>query len=671
MQGVPPRNSLKFRHDINGLRAWAVVAVILYHFGVAGFASGFVGVDIFFVISGYLMTQIIVEGVERRSGGGGFSVLGFYLARAKRIIPALAVVAIALLIMGWSTFSLEEFRSLGSEVLFAMLFLSNYKYWHSYEGVGGYFAEPETPRWLLHSWSLSVEWQFYLILPILILFAWRLRPNRKFLAAAFVVVATLSFAASVFETQRDAELAFYSLHTRAWEMLAGGMVFLFRTWIPAPERRASMVEGLGFVLVLLAIFIPHPETQWPGYRAVLPVLGAVLILWANRQDSLWTNTPIAQFFGNTSYSLYLWHWPIVVALEYIGEAHSYVWICCGLVLTIFLSMLSYKYIEQTTRSRIGRGPIIAGLAVMAVVVSVPACAGFVVRYVDFIGVRELSPQIQSILATEMHVRSRECLRPAEIPSPMCTFGGETPGLILMGDSHGLAVVPAAQSALPNANLNVTTLITIGCALVRGAERTDFEFRCTDFVDWAMGEEAAMDPDLPVLVSTRTSSYLFGMNETKSSPGHPLVEFDGNSTLSSDAIRQEFRARQIESLCEISSRRKTYVLRPIPEMGVDIPTVLAHRRRFGVSDTAISISLDEYEARNQFVFEMLEEAAQKCNITTLDPVPYLCSAGRCWGTKDGYPLYKDDDHLSVRGSELLAPLLSEIFSEDEVSNAMVN
>ncbi|MCP1106398.1 acyltransferase [Serratia nevei] len=202
-----------FRHDINGLRAWAVIAVVLFHFGIPGFAGGFVGVDVFFVISGFLMTQIIVSGLET----GKFSIWHFYLARARRIIPALMALCITLLVLGWFFLVSTDYTTLDKHVLTAILFISNVKFWRE----AGYFDADSHEKWLLHTWSLSVEWQFYIILPIALVFMARLWRTRGIQLTIFVGLI-LSFALSCYLAIKSPSSAFYLLPTRAWEMLAGG-----------------------------------------------------------------------------------------------------------------------------------------------------------------------------------------------------------------------------------------------------------------------------------------------------------------------------------------------------------------------------------------------------------------------------------------------------------------
>ncbi len=248
-----------FRTDINGLRAWAVVLVVLYHFGVAGFGGGFVGVDIFFVISGFLMTGIVIKSLER----GTFSLFAFYLARAKRIIPALLALCAVLLLVGWLVLLPPDYKTLSTHVVYSLAFLSNLEYWQA----AGYFDVASHEKWLLHTWSLSVEWQFYMILPIMLWAAWKLKPGRKVQQASVAAGFALSLAAAIVLTGTDATASFFLLHTRAWEMLAGGIVFLALPGrkLSALQARFCELGGLGFIVLSIALF--DKTSAWPGWRA--------------------------------------------------------------------------------------------------------------------------------------------------------------------------------------------------------------------------------------------------------------------------------------------------------------------------------------------------------------------------------------------------------------------
>ncbi|WP_342230141.1 acyltransferase, partial [Yersinia enterocolitica] len=323
----------KFRQDINGLRAWAVIAVVLYHFGVPGFSGGFIGVDVFFVISGFLMTKIIVSGIEV----GDFSLLRFYLARARRIIPMLLVLCLSLIILGWFWLPESNYKTLATHVLTAILFISNIKFWRE----SGYFDSSSHEKWLLHTWSLSVEWQFYIILPVFILIVWNLLSYRAMKTSLFIV-GFISLFLSYYASYQWPAAAFYLLPTRIWEMLAGGLVWWSTRKNSLSINLSRLTEIIGFIFIVSSIILFDSSMVWPGVYAALPVLGAMLVLSAKRSESLFTSNNLVQRLGTSSYSIYLWHWPIVVGLTYLGFQGSYKWVLLGIIVTVLLGELSLK-----------------------------------------------------------------------------------------------------------------------------------------------------------------------------------------------------------------------------------------------------------------------------------------------------------------------------------------
>ena len=323
---------MEFRKDINGLRALAVIAVILFHFDESWLSGGFAGVDVFFVISGFLMTGIIFNGLETNS----FSIVRFFIARANRIIPALFFLCLSLFIISWLFLTPLDFKIINKHIASSLGFFSNILYWKEV----GYFDANANQKWLLHTWSLSVEWQFYILYPLVIVFL------RKFISLKAIKLMILTFAflgfflASIL-TFLKPEPAYYLLPTRSWEMLFGGVAYLFPFSIK--EHKKRWVELIGITLVLYSYFFISKDMPWPGYLALLPVLGTFLIIQAQRQQSFFTTNRVFKYLGKWSYSIYLWHWPLVVALNYFSLPRGFIYI--ALILSILLGYLSYKYIE--------------------------------------------------------------------------------------------------------------------------------------------------------------------------------------------------------------------------------------------------------------------------------------------------------------------------------------
>lgn len=331
--------NLGFRSDINGLRAIAVIAVVLYHFGVPGFTGGFAGVDIFFVISGFLMTGIIF----RQTDSSNFSLIGFYLARAKRIVPALAVLCMVLLGSGWFLLIPSDFKELGKHVASSIGFLSNVMYWKEV----GYFDTASHEKWLLHTWSLSVEWQFYIIYPLIILAARKVfsfNTTRLLL----ISVGVGSFALCLYASMRSPNAAFYLLPARAWEMIAGGIIYLYP--VQLKDSYQKLASFIGLIMIVFAIFAFTKTDVWPGWRALIPVLGTVLVIYGADQKSIVINNNFAGWIGEASYSIYLWHWPIVVLVGYYGLSGDITVMLAGIAISIVLGSLSLKFVEKPARN---------------------------------------------------------------------------------------------------------------------------------------------------------------------------------------------------------------------------------------------------------------------------------------------------------------------------------
>ncbi|VCU69598.1 O-acetyltransferase OatA [Pigmentiphaga humi] len=337
----------RFRKDINGLRAWAVVSVVLFHFGVPGFEGGFIGVDIFFVISGFLMTGIVVGRIEKsdKASFWKFDVLDFYLARARRILPALTALCAGVIAAGGFILGPADYTRLAAHAAGALAFLSNFQFWRE----TGYFAPLAHENLLLHTWSLSVEWQFCLALPIALLVVWKIRPGRKFLGSVVLAGLAASFILSVVVTPKAPSPAFYLLPTRAWEMLAGSMVYLHQGKNTLSHKGNTIIERLGFLLIAFSVLAFDSADLWPGWKAIVPVLGTALVILSRNGGSLLSTTRAAQWLGKTSYSIYLWHWPLCVALVYTGTQGQIVPTASAILLSLMLGWASWKLIEDASK----------------------------------------------------------------------------------------------------------------------------------------------------------------------------------------------------------------------------------------------------------------------------------------------------------------------------------
>jgi peptidoglycan/LPS O-acetylase OafA/YrhL len=648
---------LSFRHDINGLRAYAVLAVILFHFGIAGFTGGYVGVDVFFVISGYLMTAIILDRLER----GQFSVIAFYAMRARRLVPALAALCIFATVAGWFALSPMQYVTHARSAIAALLFSSNFLFWRE----SGYFDSTAHDNLLLHTWSLSVEWQFYLIFPLILLAAWRLRANRTAVAAILAGSGVLSYCACVIVTQYKPIPAFYLLPTRAWELLAGGLVFVYGGMAATlqPRIRRAM-ELAGFGLIFFGVCAFDSATTWPGWRAAVPVAGSALVILAARQESALTRNSIAQWVGSTSYSIYLWHWPLRVLLGVYGREDSGVDIAGMLLLTALMGHVSFVYIEKgaahfvSSASRwnavgVSTAVLIAAVALPAAIL---ASGGVPSRF---------SPAAQAVFA-QANQKNRYVPCSTEVTSH-CSVSyrdfraaadGSRLGAIVIGDSHAAALLRAIESALPAERSKVLFFTHFACPTIAGIRQLfDVENTCDQLVRSAMEMTASIPASVPLIIINRTSYYFHGFNESRGGQA-PLYYRTKSYAARTQEYYREIGQGVTDTACEFAKTRLVYFVRPVPEMLTSVPNAMGRALVRGTPQR-ISVSLAEYYERNKLALESEAKAASGCGVRLLDPVPYLCSSDACWGDIDGHPLYSDSNHLNTAGSALLIPMFSSI------------
>lgn len=371
-----PSTRTDYRPDIDGLRAVAIIAVMSFHFLPRTVTGGFVGVDIFFVISGFLISRIIIRDLD----GGAFSFVGFYGRRARRIFPALAVMLIACLLFGSLILLADELNQLGWHAAAGSVFLSNVLLWHEV----GYFDVAADAKPLLHLWSLGIEEQFYLVWPLFMWACWRV----KRLFPALLAVATIaSFGANLVLTSQDPSAAFYLPFTRFWELFAGAAL----AWCAPYARRlatplvADITSALGMLVIVLSVWNLDKDIAFPGFWAVLPVLGAVLIIAAGPQAllnrHLLSSRPVV-WIGHISFPLYLWHWPIITfaRIFYQEEIPNDIKASC-LVLTVCLAWLTTAFVERPFRQRTSALPFrTAGISAALLVVGL---IGVAVGKTDF------------------------------------------------------------------------------------------------------------------------------------------------------------------------------------------------------------------------------------------------------------------------------------------------
>lgn len=616
-----------FRQDINGLRAYAVAFVVLFHFNIFGFSGGFVGVDVFFVISGFLMTKIIVNGIENNN----FSLLKFYISRANRIIPALAILCLAIATVGWFTLTPLEYKDFGKHAATSLGFISNIQYFRE----AGYFDAASHEKLLLHTWSLSVEWQFYILLPIFLYFINRVLKSKNALTISFSLLLIVSFVLSIAVSKINPSAAFYLLPTRAWEMMAGGLIYLFLNKTSFSKRTSLAIELVGFSLIFASVALFSTTTLWPSYNALVPVLGTFLVLLAANDNSLFTNNKVAQFLGNTSYSIYLWHWPLVFYLNYLQLNDQSFFIAIAIAMSILLGWISYRFIETPSRVYLSSLTLKNSLVFFTSSLSIFLSFFIVIIYQNGLPAR-FQGHLKNIVATEndKNPRRDECHIAGDRVPPQCKYGTGDVHAIVLGDSHADAIVRAVEKSLPE-NTSLLQWTYSSCPLINGVQR-DRNFKCAGFIKFALDEKEKYK-GVPIIISNK-------LNFLDSNKDEYYLR---NKDFSKESLKNEY----IKTLCKFSENNPVYVLQSVPTYQQRVPSFIVHNVILRKNDR-LSINLSDYRRSVESSYTAQKLASNKCNVKIINTEKYFCDTSKCYADKNGVPLYYDDNHLSSFGSDHL-------------------
>ena len=629
-----------YRPDIDGLRGVAVIAVVLFHAFPAVAPGGFVGVDVFFVISGFLITRIIVDGLRDNT----FTFAGFYARRIRRIFPALAIVLAATLVAGWFWLYADSFQRLATHVAAGVLFVSNLILWRE----SGYFDASGDTKPLLHLWSLGIEEQFYLAWPLLLYAAWRRRLSLAWLTAT---LALASFLLNIYQTRTDLVGPFYSPLTRVWELLVGALLVVMAgtTWpapvassrrlVPARLRSANARAAIGLTLIALAVLALDRTSQFPRWLALLPTVGAALVLsagsgaWINREL---LSRPSLVFAGLISYPLYLWHWPLLsFARIVMGETPPF-GIRVSLVLaSVALAWATFVWLETPVRfgrARTRAVPVlVAGMAVIVVCSVITERTG---------GWPERSVNRSSRAAflqyyDRMHRQGiaeayrAECdfmdwqtglNRPALDPS--CTAPGASETWLLWGDSYAQALSPGLRAIAPSGTA-VAQIATSKCRPSLGDRDAEYAGgRCLRANAFALERIAALRPAVVVMAQL------------------------------GDHLDTDWAA-MTERLLSLGVGR-VILAGPVPQWDPSLPEVVA-AHHWDVPGNRVAHGLIPERARIDR--ELKARVAEIRGLTYVSVIDNLCDANGCVGVLPGSAdrdlLAFDAGHLTPKGSVHLA------------------
>jgi len=652
---------MQYRRDIDGLRAVAVVPVILFHAGIAGFGGGFLGVDVFFVISGYLITGILLEDHHRR---GGISILRFYERRARRILPALFVVLAASTAIGWFWLAPRAYANFFESLGLTAVFLSNLYFMTK----TGYFADSASLQPLLHTWSLAVEEQFYLVYPLVLLLVLRIRPGAVRPVVAGLGVLSLGFA--LWARAAYPEQTFYFPLSRAWQLLAGALVAL----TPAPPRRhGAWAATLGLALIGLAMALAGGEQPFPGPWALATVIGTALILrhgGAGGPAARLLASPALVGIGLISYSAYLWHQPLfALARARLLEEPSPGLILALAGLALGLGWLSWALVENPVRRRSFR-PLATRRAVFgaAGVISLAFFGLGVAGYASGGFRGRVAPEVAAMSASTIDNpwrgkcdQGRQWGAAPHHPRAGCGTLLPQHNVVLIGDSHAAALAGTTMAALAQAGFGRYVATFGGCPAVPGLYLPDKPkpLACDEFARAAFAYAAAV-PDATVILALRWSLYVEGQRfdngeggvERGPAGGAERLDHLGSPGAPDDpARRQRVLDTMVAAITALADRQPVILVYPVPEAGWNVPDHAARLGMFARFPAKLTTSHQRYLARNQAVIAAFD-AINHRNLYRVRPDRLLCTAGRCLNTLGATAYYADSHHLAGPGAALV-------------------
>jgi peptidoglycan/LPS O-acetylase OafA/YrhL len=630
---------IDYRPDIDGLRAFAVLSVLGFHAFPWIFPGGFIGVDVFFVISGFLITSILFAELQGRT----FNIFGFFARRVLRIFPALLLVLLACLLAGWFTLLADEYKQLGKHIAAGAGFFANLALWFE----AGYFDRASEVKPLLHLWSLGIEEQFYIAWPLILWGMWRLPRGVRGVTLAMLVVSLLYASVLVFVNQTQ---TFYAPWTRAWELFAGALLALQLQQtgtLPAWMRLRYMQWG-ALVLLLLGVFLLRSEYPFPGALALIPVSAAAVLIAGTGQGQgqgtvtrLLASRPMVAV-GLISYPLYLWHWPLLSYAHIFenGQPPALVRLAL-LVLAFSLAALTYWGVERPLR-RLPQRWVVGVL--VALVVFVGLLGNNIDRRDGLERIRhrkmiQLSEQAQQDFVDFEKVgliTEDKCEIPFRFPErEVCLFTRrELPvNAVLVGDSHAVHAFWGLSKALESSGDNLQVRGRGACAPLLGLGTTAPPYHCQPGVDQTW-QTIAADASIRKVFIVYRGRYLLN-----------------DATQEQVQVYKKAMDRTLQML--ESAGKRVYYFLPLAEPGFDPRLCLGKLPMGRKPPRSCVIDLTADQAKTRVLGEIVAAVmAQHPNVRFLDPTPAYCENGICGIIQDGHSVFKDENHLSYYGSMLV-------------------
>lgn len=666
---VASRSSLKlsaisigYRPEVDGLRAVSVVAVILYHAGISHFSGGFVGVDAFFVISGYVITLAILK----EQSEGNFSFAGFYERRARRILPALALVTLCCFPFALAWMTQEDFLDFSKSVAALSVFASNIYFWLE----GNYFAPEAATRPLLHTWSLGIEEQFYLLWPVAIVLLWRF--GLKVILAFLIVTSCIGVGLAQSLWYSDSIATYYLPHTRLWELEIGAICAIAHVWYGRSEN--SLLAALGLAMVACAIFLFDDSTPFPSFYALIPTIGAGLFIsFAGPRTipgQLLALRPVV-FIGLLSYSAYLWHQPLfafarIRSLDPLSSGQMSLLI----VATFALAAASWRWVETPLRHR-GRGRLLERRSVFAAAATTTAVLVGLASYgianggENFVN-EQISQQMKEISGT-YPTQNTKCSKSLNVGSTRAGFcislnAPHSKKIAVVGDSHSGQIFPAFWAAAKTDGYDVYRALLGGCPPLYGGYMIRGEYvadTCARYGRLLVKRLAEVGVDEVYLVANWSNYDGTSAHYQLSNSAIPVASEKYEETFV-NLVRRTIREYSAKGI-------KVTIVRQVPWQVRDPRIVYPRLLLSGLSSDANlsfvraqSVTRAEHRSRQAKVNRLLDRAA-KSGARVVDLTDDLCDAEICPMGTDKQAYYLDYHHLSANGAALLINSVKNIIS----------
>lgn len=625
-----------YRADVDGLRAVAIISVLLFHFFPISFPSGFIGVDIFFVISGFLITSNIINALDNQT----FSFIDFYSRRIRRIFPGLLLILAFAIVFGWYFLLVDEYIQLGKHIVAASVFTPNLILWKE---AGNYFDTAVELKPLLHLWSLGIEEQFYLFWPVLLVFFHRLKWN---LISTLTVFTVISFAVNLLMISKDPVGTFYFPWTRAWELSMGGILALSlqnRSFLSL--RHHNYVSLVGISLLVTGFLLIDKKSSFPGYLALFPCLGCLCFIvtpqsWFSRE--ILSNRAMV-FVGLISFPLYLWHWIILAFSRILNPQLSVSKLFLIMILTGVLSVATYKFVELPAR-RIGKsGTLFLLLFALGL--------GIIGRMIWKEGILSRAhgynlEKITDAIAEPFIWPSAASKTVKFGESTFYKLGDSDSEVVFVGDSNMQQYVPRIEKITMNRNANKSAVIAThhSCMPIRYASNSKFP-ACNQMMEDVFNYIKSSNKVVGVVIGGAWFFYFDGEGKYIKDGLDLVISKD------SEGMRRIF-ANFKEDLKKLKNRGiRTYIILNIP-FGAQGDPVKMIKRSFSIAGFEIVepefISQKPLVQKFGWINKEIRQMAQDSGTIVIDPMDYFCRGGKCI-TRDenGEPVYKDETHYRNR------------------------